>query len=669
MNKNNLKTAGRQSLALAFACLMVTSMVLMPIGAVGVASAQDDSDNTTQTVVCEPIDGDWWSLMSLDVRGSLSSVYCSASSLFGDTDLPTGVNLAETVYVSHGSIDETNSKMSSDFADAEYDTLAFFEAEKAIVEARYADESSTDARLAGRQAANEEYSVAFESYIEGQKQQWQEIYTGSRATNVDPLTDTVIDVEHQHSFPTTANTQFRVNWEASENSTLEYDIVTLPNGEEVEYVSRITDIDITRNDDVMPDGDRTDVVFAVYGDGFDGGDGAVGVSYEGVTNEEVVDSHTPRVDRLDIRGNDPNGGMDDFRLFNTFSRMDELDSDRANVIDDIDTVQANWYNDVGAGEVPPDEYYGPGEYYTDYGAGMDTSVASQLYFYNTLGYSSTYDATMIVDDSQAGVLEGGIIVDSAESAPLVYDENPLPVSNNGDVVLSSNTHEGVLEFVETGEEDVTETAEITFADGSDIATSDVTIDVLNVDGETVSRDGSNVTATFDKSDMQNENFVLFRAVDESGEDVVESGTYVLFTDELITEVRGFVQGNDYSENYDMLHATGSGDIDRTQLSNSWTLTENYDANGNEQTVAVTHTGVNTDFTGSSAQDRIEAQQDIRDAVDERDDLTAGGGAGDGDGISPLVTGLIGLFGGAVIVFGFGFVLFVLYVAFRLHPAT
>lgn len=252
------------------------------------------------------------------------------------------------------------------------------------------------------------------------------------------------------------------------------------------------------------------------------------------------------------------------------------------------------------------------------------------------------------------------MVESAETAPLVYDETPNPLSSTGDVTLDSHSHEGLLTF------DANNETSITFVDGSDYDTANLSIDVLNIDNESVAVDGSNITATFAEEDMQDEEFIIFRAVHDDGTTVTESGTYVLFSDETTTEIRGFVTGDDYS-GYSMLYLTGSGDIEDRQLSNSWTLERNLDVNGDDKAVAVTHEGVDTSFTGTSAKDRIETQQTIKDSVDNRDDITAtppaGGSAG--DGISSWMAGLGGFALGIVAVMGVGFVLLVLFLVGRI----
>lgn len=678
MNKNNLKTAGRQSLAVAFAFLMVTSMVLMPIGAVGVASAQDESsEDTTQAVVCEPINGDWWSLLSLDVKGTLSSVYCSASGVFGSPhDYTNDVRQSEDTYVVFAQMAETHEQMVTDWqVDRDtYQVTAFSDAEQAVIEARYNDESDNVALSDARSAINAHYANTGEMYYEGHNNLWTDYYVWSRGL------DRVATIDEQMTVSlgeySTSSSNARATLTAQEESELVRENITLYNGEQMEVVTRITDVRIEDvhetglNRHIMQDGydpDAYDTVDLVFANDDNVRDSRMGIVFYDDAGD-VVDSYDNNVDiRTHMRMDDPNtdgsstisltGDGDAYHVNRIYHGG--LNDDRVDTLTDAESIQTNWYAEVGAGEVSPEEYYGPREFYQDYGSAMDTSVAAQLYMHMTVGYDAAPDMTMIVDDSNAGALEGGVLVDSAVSAPLVYDDTPLPLTSNGDVTLDSHAHEGVFIF-----DDETNETSITFVDGSDYDTEDISIDVLNVDNETVSVDGANVTATFSEGDLQDDDFVIFRAVHDDGETVSESGTFVLFSEENIEEVRGFVTGDEYS-GYDMLYLTGSGDIDRTTLSNSWVLEENYDAAGDAKAVAVTDTGVNTDFRGTTAWDRIDDQQAIQDAIDNRDDIQqgAGGGAGD-DGISPFVTGLIGLFGGVFIVVGIGFVLVVLYLVGR-----
>jgi hypothetical protein len=637
-------------------------MIGAPLMAAAPVAAQEDSENT-QVVVCEPWGQEsWYSVLNFEFGDTLSSVYCTAAGLFGSpSEAANSVELEEGAYVQHGAIAETVSQMRGDVNDHsdEWQTFAYGDAEQKIIEARYNDESKPVARADSRLAGNGEYATQYGILYAGHNDVWEETYTWGQATTEDVGADTIISVRLASVGQASGSTLSSANVEFGENSTLVWENVSLPNGETVEAVTRVEDVEVSSGDSpetyeyadlriLDPDGTEKTVAVEYYD-----------------ANDTLVSTYDAN-DRIQIIGNDPNGGSDEININNAeqdnywlAQSIDELESDRSSMLSDVDTRVDEIYTEVAAGELNPADYYGPREFYSDYGSTMETSVAAQLYFHQTVGYDTAPDMTMFVNDSGTEY-EGGVMVESAETAPLVYDETPNPLSSTGDVTLDSHSHEGLLTF------DANNETSITFVDGSDYDTANLSIDVLNIDNESVAVDGSNITATFAEEDMQDEEFIIFRAVHDDGTTVTESGTYVLFSDETTTEIRGFVTGDDYS-GYSMLYLTGSGDIEDRQLSNSWTLERNLDVNGDDKAVAVTHEGVDTSFTGTSAKDRIETQQTIKDSVDNRDDITAtppaGGSAG--DGISSWMAGLGGFALGIVAVMGVGFVLLVLFLVGRI----
>ncbi|KMT45686.1 hypothetical protein EL22_28530 [Halostagnicola sp. A56] len=81
-------------------------------------------------------------------------------------------------------------------------------------------------------------------------------------------------------------------------------------------------------------------------------------------------------------------------------------------------------------------------------------------------------------------------------------------------------------------------------------------------------------------------------------------------------------------------------VERVTLSDGWELTQAYDANGDESNVVVTQEGMNTEFTGTGIEDRINAQQAIQEAFDNTDIP----GGGDDDNTDWWLYGLIAVFG-------------------------
>lgn len=650
---NNTKTIGRAALSVLLA-LMVVSSVLAPFGAfAGTASAQE-------VVVCEPWGQDsWYSVLNFELGDALSDVYCTAAGFLGaPSEASNSVELEEGAYVQHGSLAETVSQMRGDVNahSDEWQKFAYGDAEQKIIEARYNDESKSVARAEARLAGSGVYATQYAILYEGHNEIWEETYTWGRATTTDVGADTIISVRLAAIGQASGSTLSSATVEFGENSTLEYGNVSLPNGEDVEVATRINDVMVSGYDSEPSNYEYADLRIIDP----EGGEKTVAVEFYNAS-DEVVGTYNAN-DRIEVVGNDPNGGTDTISIVNgqadnywLAQAIDELEADRTAMLSDVDTRVDEIYTEVAAGELNPADYYGPREFYTNYGSAMDTSVAAQLYFHQTVGYETAPDMRMFVNDSGTEY-EGGVLVDEASDAPLVYDETPMPLSSTGDVTLDSHSHEGLLSF------DANNETSITFVDGSDYDIANLSIDVINVDNETVSVDGSNITATFSESDMQDEEFVIFEVVHNDGS---ESGTYVLFTDETTTEIRGFVVGETYSGN-SMLYLTGSGNIEDRQLSNSWTLDRNLDADGNDKAVAVTFEGVDTSFTGTSAKDRIEQQQNIRDAVDSRDDITAGGSSSDDDNsISSLWAGLGGFVAGIIAVMGVGFFLVVLYLVGRI----
>ena len=658
-----LKNAGHAGLSLVVVFALLVSMIGAPLMMAMPVAAQEDPDPTpSEVVVCEPWSGDsWHALLNFDVGSTLSSVYCSAAGLFGaPSEASNSVELEEGAYVQHGAMAELSSEMRSDVNDKadEWAWMAYADGEQEIIEARYNDESKSVARAEGRLATNDGYATQYGTLYEGHNNLWRDAFIWGQATTADPNADTIISVELEAVGSASGSTMSSAHVEFTDNSTLQYGNISLPNGDDVEVITGVDNVAVSGYESEPTEGyeyanlrildpDQTERTVAVE---FYGG------------NDSVVSTYDSN-DRIYIVGDDPNGGTDEISLqsgednYWLAQAMYELETDRSNTVSDVDTRADEVYTEIAAGEVNPANYYGPREFYGDYGSSMETSVAAQLYFHQQVGYETAPDMRMIVNDS-GETYEGGVLVDNSEDAPLVYDETPNPLSSTGDVTLDSHEHKGVLSFDSDNE------TSVTFVDNSDYDTANLSINVINVDNETVSVDGSNVSATFSESDMQDSEFVIFEAVHDDGTTVTESGTYVLFADDTTTEIRGFVVGENYS-GYSMLYLTDSGDIEDRQLGNSWTLSENYDADSNEKAVAVTHEGVDTSFTGSSAKDRIETQQTIKDAVGERDDITstpAGGSAG--DGISSLWAGLGGFALGIIVIMGVGFVLLVLFLVGR-----
>ncbi|MFD1686375.1 hypothetical protein [Halobellus litoreus] len=655
---SNTKTIGRTALSVLIV-VMVVSAIFAPYGGfVTSATAQEDSDGSLD--VCDPSKLSSWAIFV--GTGGGSGVYCVVSGLLDSPDeASNSVELEEAAYVQHGSLAETVSQMRGDVNahSDEWQIIAFSDGEQEIFEARYNDESKSVARGSARLAGNDAYASEYTVLYEGHNEVWEETYTWGRATTTDADANTIISVRLAAIGQASGSTLSSATVEFGENSTLEYGNVSLPNGEEVEVVTRINDVTVSGYDSEPSNYEYADLRILDP----DGGEKTVAVEFYNAS-DEVVETYDAN-DQIEIVGNDPNGGTDTISIVDgqadnywLAQAITELESDRTAMLSDVDTRVDEIYTEVAAGEIPPSEYYGPREFYMDYGSAMDSSVAAQLYFHQTVGYDAAPDMRMFVNDSGTEY-EGGVLVDDSETAPLVYDETPNPLSSNGDVSLDSHSHKGVLTFDEANE------TSIMFVDNSDYDTSNISIDLINVDNETVNRDGSNITATFAEKDMQDEEFVIFKAVHDDGTTVIDSGTYVLFRDETTTEIRGFVVGETYS-GYSMLYLTGSGEIEDRQLSNSWTLERNLDADFNDKAVAVTHEGVDTSFTGTSAKDRIEQQQTIRDAIGEREDITTTpAGGGNGDGISSWMAGLGGFALGVVAVMGVFFVLLVLYLVGRI----
>ncbi|KMT45629.1 hypothetical protein EL22_28950 [Halostagnicola sp. A56] len=128
----------------------------------------------------------------------------------------------------------------------------------------------------------------------------------------------------------------------------------------------------------------------------------------------------------------------------------------------------------------------------------------------------------------------------------------------------------------------------------------------------VSHEDNIITAEVDEEDLQGDDFVTFQTVVETENSSETSGTYVQFSDDTdrMEDVYGFEVGETYDINADMI-VQGEDGTERVTLSDGWELTQAYDANGDESNVVVTQEGMNTEFTGTGIEDRINAQQAIQ----------------------------------------------------------
>ncbi|WP_255192718.1 hypothetical protein [Natronobeatus ordinarius] len=660
MNYNTSKTTkslGRTALVVTMALVMVASMVAMPLGAAflpgvdathsGVAAA-DDGDSG----ICESS----YRWIAHFTTGGLTGAYCVVTGLLDDPDdASNSVELEEGAYVQHGQIDALHHDMMSDFRQYydEQQYLAFIEGEQAIVEARYDDESISTARSSARMETNGYYADHYAGLLDGHNDLVTEAFIWGKATYADDNADAII--YFQEGFHHSQSGNYRAEYAdiyVTADSEIETDEYTLPDGDTVEYITAISNVDVVPYDDY--DADHTPSIIEEE-DGsltFDvetfmlTGSGSTG------TNQIVGEDPNRDASELIVLG-DSDGNH------NPIAWIEEkYETQRPATLDLVEDRAEEVYSEVDAGELSPDEYFGPREFLETYGSGMGIDAAVDLYFHATVGYTTAPDMMMTVaydgDDYQ-----GGVLTNSPEDAPLVYDEEPLPISEDGDVVLSSHDHMGVLEFDEDGY------AVIEFSNNSAHETDAINIEIINVDEFSVSHGDATVSAEFNVDDMQDEEFIIFEAVvevyDEEENELEEerSGTYVLFEDDSTEEIRGWVVGESYDgDDTWMIYQSSSESTDDINFEGDWTLTSNYGVDGDEKAVATVFEAVDTSYDGVSAWDRIDMQQAIQDAIDSRDDIDTGGGSGD-DGFG--AGALIAAFGfGAVVIMGVGLLLVLLY---------
>jgi hypothetical protein len=621
--------------------------VLAPFGGlVGVAVAQQETCERPEPSLDRIFDPT--GAMFEDANYVVCTVDNLVSSLFGAS--PNSVEIETLADSNNALIEDTNELINTDWSNDKeaVSPTAMSKADGAIIEAHYDGQSESQARVDGQNAIRDEYAAVQSNDITAYNQIMELTYAVSKQTTLDPDVDTLADfsVYTGYATPRGYGTYLSTYHRATENSSLTYETVTLANGDEIERVNGVTNVEFVGDDsstyDPAPESSpHISVVDA----------NATDLRYN------IVFDESAQLKETGVRLHDPFGSSET-RLYvveEHLSRMSEIGSMLNSDLSDVDSLAAGYYTNYQQGELEPSDsnMFYLMQSQADSGNEMAYSVLkfAQLGMSVDLGTSHEWE---IGNTTYSGYLA------TSASLPLVADEAPVDASGaNGSIALSNIAHGDVLTASN-------ETATIEFVDSSTL--SDVDVTVHNVDDATVNIDGDNITVNLPEAGLEDD-FVTFSVsgVDANG-DTVESGTYIAYIN-ADAQADGIPRGMMVGETYNPADYTdgsirgvwqtaGSETVHDGVISQEFTLTTVYGEDGNERAYVLFEDNTPTTYTSNNLQDRLSFTDDVQNALDNN---LGGSDSGDDDGgISSLWAGLGGFALGIVAIMGVGFVLLVLF---------
>jgi hypothetical protein len=631
---------------------MVVSSLLAPFGGlVGVAVAQQETCERPEPSLDRVLDPT--GAMFENVDYAVCTVDNLVSSLFGDE--PNSVEIETLADANNALIEDTNELIKTDWANDKeaISPTAMSKADGAIIEAHYNGQSESQARIDGQNAIREEYAAVQSNDITAYNQMMELTYAVSKQTTMSPDVDTLAEfsVFTGTATPSGYMTYISTYYRATDNSSLTYENFTLANGDEIERVNGVTNVEFVGDDsstyDPAPESSpHISVVDA----------NATNLRYN------IVFDESAQLKETGVRLHDPFGSSET-RLYvveEHLSRMSEIGSMLNSDLSDVDSLTAGYYTNYQQGELEPSDsnmwYLMQSQ--ADSGNEMAYSVLkfAQLGMSVDLGTSHEWE---ISNTTYSGYLA------TSASLPLVADEAPVDASGaNGSIALSNIAHGDVLTASN-------ETATIEFVDSSTL--SDVDVTVHNVDDATVNIDGDNITVNLPEAGLEDD-FVTFSVsgVDANG-DTVESGTYIVYVT-ADAQADGIPRGMMVGETYNPADYTdgsirgvwqtaGSETVHDGVISQEFTLTTVYGEDGNERAYVLFEDNTPTTYTSNNLQDRLKFTDDVQNALDNN--LGGSDNGNDDGGISSLWAGLGGFVFGIIAVMGVGFVLLVLYLVGRI----
>ncbi|ELY72538.1 hypothetical protein C490_03078 [Natronobacterium gregoryi SP2] len=697
-------------MAVTFALVMALSMFTMPLmgGFSGIGDSSESINAHSGTAVADDDDGVCDNSYAWIVGGgAMMGAYCVASSYLDDPDEASDAfELEQAAYNHHASLDQMWAELRGDMADDRHEDLAYFafaDGEQEVVEHRYEDEPLSEAEVAANNAILDYFNSTYRNFVGDLEHEdvgahnefWSEYHNWDQATSEADNADNIYDIQisqttYHRGTATLYRGQMDVTVDVTGDSELVTDTMTTEAGEELEYITAIEDVEMTDDDPGFADpwdntGDtdateRTDLVFQIDPDKqHENGVYATLYHYEDADADALSEPDTTSIAEtgsddsysVSIVAEDPNSSESSETTVSTLdnnlrTHLEYVQEERIEAVEMMSDRPEEYYDNVDAGEKAPDEYFGPREFVTEYGSAMGTQAAVDLYFERMTGASVTDPDQQMVVEEDGDEYTGGLVMTNPDDAPRLNADEPQDLADSeGEVSLTDYQHRDEMEF-EDG------VLEIEFEDSSGYDTEEIGVDVINADEDAVSidTDGDIITVEVDEDGLQDDEFALFESFvefDDDGETVTESSdTYMLVADDRLTDVYGFQTGEEYDVGADMIYQDDAEETDRVTLDDGWTLEEAYGDSGDEVDVVPVDEGVDTSYDGVTIVDRIDDTQDIRDAVEHNDHISAGG---DDDGWG-LWEGL-GLGAGVVIVFVFigGVLLTIGYVVFRAHPTT
>lgn len=619
-------------LTIFFTVLMVASIPAMPMisnSHSGVAAAQDSTSSNTDTLTCLSDHGFTTAISPLG-----NVIHCVNGS-FDYSDGDSQTKLENQSYNNMISIQDSAESRQSEFTNWQDLSLAaaLRQAEQPLIEAHSAGDDKGVARSEAQESLNDHYSAEISSEV-NQHNQITERFVDI-GTTINP-TDTSGPLN-----PTLrSDSSTYIGGSDWSDAKINYQTATLPNGEEIEVAASVS----------TSSGDE-----AIYFPAM--------TQLDGVTQPSTSD-YSVVAAASDLKMKDPYSsdttGVAYYDQSNT--RVSDILAEYDTAQGEIVTMADDLYNTYDQGEIDPDEYVSAGTLAEEYQGEDHYSYASALAAQN--GLSTDLESSMIVEigseEYEGNLLASGVTTKIADTIP-----SDAQMANRADPVLQLDSSESDTVDLVAEQPDLTQNREI--------------LSVGNIADDSYSIDQSDMSVTFEKSGVQNSDgythdYVLIRTeadYDMDGDGTYEEkdrvGTTMIYThtdvmpsNPTMEDIPDGIQvGQTYSaSNFDsvLLNYQSGDKVDTKTVSSDFTVTQATDQSTGVDQISIQYDdGGQVSFEADNLQDRLETNNQIQNAIEQRSDNTSSVG-----GVGSFESGIFG-FSIGVILIG-GFVMFIVVLA-------
>lgn len=515
-------------------------------------------------------------------------------------------------------------------------TSALQQAEKPLVEAHYNGSSEGEARSDAQAALRQYYSAQLSTEYNTHDEVVER--TVSVGTNTAEDDGTVPMVAFNRSFYTTYEESYQHN--ITENSSIVYQNVTLPNGNTQEVASAVRNLESS-------DGSNESIV-AVFHDNTEVKNSTLNSGY--YAYNETDDSYNQLQGTgivLDVR--DPySDSLDTVAWWGQHeNRVNAIENEYNDSQSELVTMAEDLYETHDTGTIDPSEYVSAATLTQEY-ASEDGHYSYSSALATTNGMRTDLESAQTIQYN-GSEYEGQILV-GGQGQPLADDTGAAYFSSESDSVLN---------FTSAGEN---ETANVTLETETDVSVD--AVHKVNSSGVSISDDGTSVT--IDETAVNGE-FVLFEINDSTG----TNQTVVMYTSQDKAD-EGIPTGLQTGETYSASDFDGSvmmayqqGDkaaVERI-ASGEFTLDNATNQATGEEMEYIEYDDANQrTFNATNLQEELEQTDRIQQAIEQRDDVSP---AGSGGGMDDWQVGALGALGGAGLVIAFGGLILILFLVGRI----